>query len=69
MKVSLWGVPGRAGLWAYVAIALVAAVASILYGFRDARFFGVGAAAVAAALPYWLSIRWIDKNGSWDANR
>ena len=69
VKVSQWGVPGRGGLWACVAIALLAAVASILYGFRDPRFFGVGAAAVLVALPYWLSIRWIDRNGSWDGER
>jgi hypothetical protein len=65
VKVSLWGVPGRVGLWSFVAISILAAAASIMYGFRDPRFFA-GGALMLAALPYWRSIRWIDKHGSWD---
>jgi hypothetical protein len=26
----------------------------------------VGVLAVLTALPYWLSIRWVDKYASWD---
>jgi hypothetical protein len=65
VKVSMWGVPGRAGLWAFVALSVALALASVAYGFRDGRFFIVGVAFLVAALLYWLSIRWIDQHGSW----
>ncbi len=68
VKLSQWGVPGRAGLWACVVIAFLSAMVSVLYGFRDPRFFA-GAAMVLAAVPYWGSIRWIDRYGSWDGRR
>jgi hypothetical protein len=67
VKLSLWGVPGRGGLWAFVVLSMVCAVASVIYGFRDSRFFA-GGGIVLAAVPYWLSIRWIDRNGSWTAD-
>jgi hypothetical protein len=66
VKVSRWGVPGRGGLWACVAVALLAAASAFLYGLRDPRFLGVGLAAVLTAVPYWLTIRWVDKHGTWD---
>lgn len=65
VKVSLLGVPGRAGLWAYVAICLAAGLGCIVFGLRDARF-KIGGLFALGALPYWLSIRWIDRYGSWD---
>jgi hypothetical protein len=66
VKVSRWGVPGRAGLWACVLVALLAAAICVLYGFRDPRFLPVGGLAVLTALPYWLSIRWMDRHNAWD---
>ena len=64
VKASLWGVPGRAGLWAFVVICLALAAGSAIYGFWDRRFlFGIG--FLFSALMYWLSIRWIDRHGSW----
>ena len=66
VKLSRWGVPGRGGLWACVAIALLAAVILFLYSVRHPRFVWVGVLAVLTALPYWLSIRWVDRHGSWN---
>ena len=65
VKVGLWGVPGRGGLWAYVVICLFAGVASIAFGFRDSRF-SIGGLFALGALPYWLTIRWMDRHGSWN---
>ena len=65
VKLSMWGVPGRFGLWAYVAFCVATAVACVIYGFWDRRFF-TGALFLFGALMYWLSIRWVDRHGSWD---
>jgi hypothetical protein len=46
-------------------LSTVAAIACAVYGFWNPRFFA-GAFVLFAALMYWLSIRWIDRNGSWD---
>jgi hypothetical protein len=67
VKLSLWGVPGRTGLWAFVAFSLVSAGGCAIYGFWDRRFF-YGVAFLFSALMYWLSIRWIDRHGSWAAD-
>ena len=64
VKVSLWGVPGRAGLWRFVAFSIASAGACVIYGFWDPRFF-FGMGFLFSALMYWLSIRWIDRHGSW----
>lgn len=65
VKLSMWGVPGRAGLWAFVALSVAAAVACVVYGFWKNPRFILGALLLFAALMYWLSIRWVDKHGSW----
>lgn len=67
VKLSLLGVPGRRGLWAFVGLCLAAAVASTAYGFRDSRFFCLPAPFVGAAFLYWSAIRWVDRHGSWEA--
>ena len=64
VKLSLWGVPGRAGLWAFVALSVAASVGCVVYGFWDRRFFFV-VGFLFSALMYWLSIRWVDRHGSW----
>ncbi len=64
VKLSMWGVPGRAGLWAFVALSVAAAAGCVAYGFVDPRFF-IGALFLFSALMYWLSIRWVDRYGSW----
>ncbi|MCE9567121.1 MAG: hypothetical protein K8U57_34395 [Planctomycetes bacterium] len=46
------------------ALSVVAAIGCVVYGFWDERyFFGIG--FLLAALMYWESIRWVDRNGSW----
>lgn len=68
VKVSIWGVPGRKGLWAFVAISLLGGLILTTCGFWNAEFFRLGPAVTLAAIPYWLSIRWIDRYGSWERN-
>ena len=67
VKLSLFGVPGRRGLWAFVALSLAAAVLAGAWGFRDARAFYAVVPGLSAALLYWSALRWVDRNGSWDA--
>jgi hypothetical protein len=67
VKVSMWGVPGRWGLWAFFALSIVLAVGCVVYGFWDWRFF-YGIAFLFSALMYWLSIRWVDRHGSWNGD-
>jgi hypothetical protein len=67
VKLSLLGLSGRGGLWAFVVLSLMAAIACIAYGFRDSRFFYLSGAFLAAGFLYWSAIRWVDRKGSWDA--
>lgn len=64
VKVSLWGVPGRRGLWAFVVLSLACSLGALLYGFWDARYFAASAIGLAA-IPYWLSMKWVDRHGTW----
>lgn len=72
VQLSLWGVPyGRTGQWFFVAFALACAVGLVAYGVVEGRprFLILSPFAAVAALPYWLSIRWIDRHGSWQGSR
>lgn len=64
VALSLWGVPGRAGVWAFFWLSVGLAVGCVVYGLWDARFF-YGAAFLFSALMYGLTIRWVDRYGSW----
>ena len=66
VQASIWGVPGRGGLWGLVVFSLACAGLLLLHGLRAGRFLDVAFLLACAALPYWLSIRWIDQHGSWD---
>ena len=66
VKASTWGIPGRGGLWAFVVFTLACAALLVHQGLRTGRYLDVGLFIACAALPYWLSIRWIDRHGSWD---
>ena len=70
VKFSLWGVPGREAAWAFVVLSIVAAAGSTAYAVTmgDRRAF-VGILFLLAALIYWLSIRWVDRHGSWQRER
>ena len=69
--IVLWGLPSRASAWACFGILVALAVGCIGYSFADQRFFicvllGIGAAIMAAAaLWYYLAIRWVDQHGRW----
>jgi hypothetical protein len=68
VKLSMWGVPGRWGLWMFVAISIAVAIGSVVYGvIWDLRYV-VGVLFLFSALIYWLSIRWVDRHGSWDGD-
>lgn len=64
VKIGLWGLPHRAGAWAFFWLSLVLAFACVVYGFRDARFFA-GGLLLFAAVWYYFSIRWVDQHDRW----
>jgi len=64
VKLSMLGVPGRAGLWGSVAVSLLLSAGALYLSQSDARARPFTLIALAA-LPYWLSIRWVDRHGSW----
>lgn len=66
VKFSTWGVSGRSGLWIFTFLCLAIAIACVVYGFWDDRFYYIGIGAFLAAMMYWSSIKWIDRHGSWD---
>jgi hypothetical protein len=73
VKFSLLGVPGRRGQWFFVWLSLASAIACFAYGVLNAgRPLGIlllligGLGFPLAAAMYWLTIRWIDRRGSWD---
>jgi hypothetical protein len=67
VKVSLWGVPGRAGVWACFGLSVLAAVGCVTYAvlMNDPRLFS-GLLFLFGAFMYWVTIRWVDEHGSWD---
>jgi predicted transporter len=67
VKVSLWGLPNKASVWAFVCLSLICAVGCVVYASTagNPRWYA-GLLFLLAALIYWLSIRWVDSNGSWD---
>ena len=64
VQVALWGLPNRASVWACFWLSIILTIGSILYAFRDVRFFA-GGLFIFAALWYYLAIRWIDQNDRW----
>jgi len=64
VKAAVWGLPNRAAVWACLGLTIALAIASVVYGFWDARFLA-GGLLIVAALWYFLAIRWIDQHGSW----
>jgi hypothetical protein len=66
VKLSLFGVPGRRGLWAFLVLSLGSAIACAAYGLRDPRSFYLAGLFLVATFLYWSAIRWVDRHGSWD---
>ena len=72
VKVGLIGSPSRKAMWAWVAASIVFGVAAAAYGLTSDRLhYTIGGAigGGVAALMYWLTIRWIDRHGSWEELR
>lgn len=65
VRFGAFGISGRRGLWAFFILSLASAVGFFGYGFWDARSFAVAVASLWSALMYWLTLRWIDRHGSW----
>jgi hypothetical protein len=67
VQLGLWGVPGRAGAWAFVGLSVLLALAGVGYAAlaNDPRGYA-GLLFLLAALTYWLAIRWVDRHGSWE---
>jgi hypothetical protein len=67
VKVSLWGLPGRASVLAFSWLSVLIAVATSAYFlWAGNRRWYVGLLFLAAALLYWQSVRWVDRHGSWE---
>jgi hypothetical protein len=64
VKLSIWGLPNRAGAWTCVWLSVLLALGCGIYGFWDRRSFA-GLLFLLAGLMYWLAIRWVDRHGSW----
>lgn len=63
VRLTLWGIHRR--IWAVACLWLSLLLTPIgLYGFRDPRFFGLGA-FIIAALWYGFAIRWMDRHRAW----
>jgi hypothetical protein len=68
VKLSMMGVPGRSGLWGFVVLSLLLSAGGVYLSLGDARLWPVSLFGFAA-IPYWLTIRWVDRYGSWDGDR
>lgn len=67
VRVSLLGLSSRNGLWLFVVISALAGFLAIALPLSSGSPRGyLGPLFFLAALMYWLSIRWIDRHGSWD---
>jgi len=65
VKFSLLGFPCRAAQWFFFALSLAAALGLLIYGQWNPRAFYGSIVAIMAALMYWLTIRWVDRHGTW----
>ena len=70
VKVSLWGLPSRAAVWAFVWISIALAIGCVCYAalMSNRRMF-TGILFLIAAFMYWISIRWVDRHGSWNHDK
>jgi signal peptidase I len=69
VKVGLWGLPNRSSVWAFAWLSAACGAACCAYGIRDGRFLLLGVAGFAAALTYGLTVRWVDRHGSWSSEK
>lgn len=64
VRLGLWGLSSRGAAWAFFWLSLAIALGCVAFGFVHWRFF-IGGGMVFAALWYYLSIRWVDRYGTW----
>ena len=64
VQFGLWGSPNRTTVWIWFWVAVGLALGSAVYGFWNPRFF-YGLLFLLSALMYWVTIRWVDRNGQW----
>ena len=66
VRTILWGLPTRTAAWASAWLCLALASVSVAYAAMTAdRRFLVGGIMVLGTIGYGLSIRWVDRHGSW----
>ncbi len=66
VRFILWGLVTRSSVWACAWLCLVLALVSVAYAAMtgDRRWL-IGGILVFGAIGYCLSIRWVDRHGSW----
>ena len=65
VKVALWGLPSRVFAWGFFWLAICVAVACVVKGFSDQRYFLGGPIMALAGLWYFAAIKWVDLYGRW----
>lgn len=66
VAVSLWGMPTRGAMWLWFWCAIAAGLATVGWALVSGSvgFYG-GALMFFAAIPYWMTIRWMDAHRAW----
>jgi hypothetical protein len=68
VRTVLWGLPTRTSAWASAWLCLAIAGVSVAYAALTAdRRFLIGGIMVLGTIGYVLSIRWVNRHGSWDS--
>ena len=64
VRIKLWGTRSRNGALAFCCGTLAVGIAFAIYSIVDPDALA-GTALFAAALWYWLAIRWVDQHDRW----
>ena len=59
VRLGLWGLKTRQSALAFMWLCIIGAVVSVVLK------YWIGSLLLSAALWYWYSLRWVDKNGGW----
>ena len=59
VRLGLWGLKTRQSALAFMWLCIIGAVVSVVLK------YWIGSLLLIAALWYWYSLRWVDKNGGW----
>jgi hypothetical protein len=70
VRISLWGLSSRSSTWACAWFCLALAIVSVAYAAMSAdRRFLLGGIMAFGTIGYTLSIRWVDRHGTWVSER